>query len=267
MDIVVPPTVFGANTLPESLRDMGSVCISASLEVFPDPPYFDIWSVEQVHRVAAALDETAIRIYAIHVPFGDAVDLSSASREAVENGLGHAERVIELCQQFEARFAVIHPGHILGEGADESARYRQAARSLKALAPRAAGAGVVLAVENLPPNHVGSAFDRVVDLVAEVGSAAVGVCLDTGHANLYSPPQRPCAAAEHLVWIHAHDNHGQTDEHLMPGLGTVDWSQFRADLDAIGFANPIMLECRPAEDMTVQGMIDRFFELTGYEPS
>jgi len=103
--------------------------------------------------------------------------------------------------------------------------------------------------------------------VAEVGSPAVGVCFDTGHANLYSPPQRPCAAGKHLVWIHAYDNRGQRDEHLMPGLGTVDWSQFRADLDAVGYSNPIMLECRPAEDMTVQGMIDRFFELTGYEPS
>jgi len=41
--------------------------------------------------------------------------------------------------------------------------------------------------------------------------------------------------SRHLRMVHAHDNHGQGDEHLAPGAGNIDWDRVLTELDRTGF--------------------------------
>jgi sugar phosphate isomerase/epimerase len=42
--------------------------------------------------------------------------------------------------------------------------------------------------------------------------------------------------------IHAHDNHGNGDEHLAPGNGNIDWNRLLTELDRTGFRGGFILE-------------------------
>ena len=49
--------------------------------------------------------------------------------------------------------------------------------------------------------------------------------------------------------VHAHDNHGRSDEHLAPGAGFIDWNRVLTELDQTGFHGGIILELSHMNDM------------------
>ena len=51
-----------------------------------------------------------------------------------------------------------------------------------------------------------------------------GICVDLGHANVYGGVVEELkSATKHLLYIHASDNSGTADAHLVPGEGNVPW--------------------------------------------
>jgi sugar phosphate isomerase/epimerase len=90
-------------------------------------------------------------------------------------------------------------------------------------------------VENVFDNHTSVAFPHEVsDLFKIADSAQVRFTLDTGHAQLYG-----ClfdmldTVGEHLAFTHIHDNDGSTDQHYVPGHGTINWIRFMRRLDVL----------------------------------
>lgn len=67
--------------------------------------------------------------------------------------------------------------------------------------------------------------ELLVDIVKAVGDARLGLCLDVGHANTVvsqTPPLDWLAPMQPwLRHVHLHDNHGELDEHLPPGAGSM----------------------------------------------
>lgn len=51
----------------------------------------------------------------------------------------------------------------------------------------------------------------------------VGICFDTGHANLLDAPGMLSIMGHRVITTHVHDNHGSGDEHLFPFQGSIDW--------------------------------------------
>jgi sugar phosphate isomerase/epimerase len=44
--------------------------------------------------------------------------------------------------------------------------------------------------------------------------------------------------------VHASDNHGERDDHLIPGRGSIDWEDVLAELRDIDFRGPFTVELR-----------------------
>jgi len=66
------------------------------------------------------------------------------------------------------------------------------------------------------------------EVARHVRHPAFGLCLDLGHAHCYSAI--PLAEwirtfGSDLKHVHIHDNHGQNDEHLAPGHGTIPYDE------------------------------------------
>lgn len=110
--------------------------------------------------------------------------------------------------------------------------------------------GVRAGIENLfypvigAPDALGRFLERCPD--------GVGVLLDSGHVNLVLPrdwcPHASMAEfvealAAPVIEVHLHDNHGETDEHLMPGQGTADLHGMLDAVFASGLEGPITIEC------------------------
>ena len=72
----------------------------------------------------------------------------------------------------------------------------------------------------------------------------VGICYDFGHANLTggSHRQNLNAIGKRLKAVHVQDNHGQSDEHLLPFFGSIDWEQAMLGLAESGYTGDLTFE-------------------------
>ncbi len=106
-------------------------------------------------------------------------------------------------------------------------------------------------VRILVENFVNFDSSRCREFIAETACENIGIVFDIGHAH-----HTPLDAAEEigvcrdmLASVHVHDNHGPAtgDEHLPPGLGTVDWPAALWALNEVGYRYPFMMEVFPRE--------------------
>jgi sugar phosphate isomerase/epimerase len=73
----------------------------------------------------------------------------------------------------------------------------------------------------------------------------VGVCLDLGHAHIEENALSAVReAGPRLIHVHASDNRGEKDEHLVPGKGAIPWDDVAKALRKTGFDGPFTVEIR-----------------------
>lgn len=73
----------------------------------------------------------------------------------------------------------------------------------------------------------------------------IGMILDLGHSVIRSPyplDELPCRIPFHIYEIHISDNHGENDEHLPPGEGTINFAALWRGLERKGFDGVVTLE-------------------------
>ncbi|MBI3948692.1 MAG: sugar phosphate isomerase/epimerase [Armatimonadetes bacterium] len=164
---------------------------------------------------------------------------------------------------------VFEPG-TLGGGFDAAHLARTKQRNLDwfgALLPDAAQSGVGLALENnadLSSRERGtrrsfcSTPAELVDLVDTFATPRVGICWDTGHAHLQRLDQGPAirALGQRLKVLHIQDNNGDSDQHLLPFNGTVDWRAVMGALRNIGYPGTLSFEVHASIRLLPDGLRD-----------
>jgi len=110
-------------------------------------------------------------------------------------------------------------------------------------------AGQLLLLENLYEDRP----EILLETIRRIGSDSMKVCLDVGHVNLYS--QVPAVRwievlGSNLACLHLNDNNGETDEHLPPGEGTVDYPGLFAALARFADPPDLALEVESDEHFT-----------------
>ncbi|MGC9530350.1 MAG: sugar phosphate isomerase/epimerase family protein [Candidatus Bipolaricaulaceae bacterium] len=198
-------------------------------------------------RARRALADAGLRA-SLHAPIHD-LNLASPNVRAAAVALGELVDAVDLAADLGAELVVFHPGGVPREyvglpGAYEGA-WRRLEYALEVALPRAARRGVRLALENKQrgrgrdlvitgPEHR-RALDRFESLWA---------CLDLGHLHTVGGDVAAHleALGDRLAHVHLHDNHGERDEHLGLGQGTVPWRQGLAALAGAGYAGPVVLE-------------------------
>jgi sugar phosphate isomerase/epimerase len=164
---------------------------------------------------------------------------------------------------------VVYHALALGEGPGPSAVLAAEARSLAGLASIAERVGVMIAIENLAPLYpepetLSATPIMLRGLLLRIGSPAISICLDLGHAHVIADLRHTglealCDPVLELVSVfHLHDNLGarrrrpgrelgvdplRLDLHLPPGRGTLPWDRV-APMLAAGEA-PLVLEIHP----------------------
>ncbi len=143
--------------------------------------------------------------------------------------------------------------------------------ALRRFAARAEQVGTTIAVENLSPVYptptalLSHAPLFVRDFVRRIGSPAVGMALDIGHAHVTAQLQGAAlvdvlaATRDDVVLFHVHDNLGvrrgpgtppgtlplRLDLHMAPGRGTVPWRALAPLLR--DHPAPLLMEIAPAQ--------------------
>jgi len=127
-------------------------------------------------------------------------------------------------------------------------------RIVRELAIHAEKKQMMIAVENLSRDIVANycrTIDNLKRIINGAGQPNVGICIDTGHANIsgLKSSEMILEAGDLLIETHFNDNFGWlcednaiNDIHRPPGIGTVDWLQVVDALDRIGYEKPIIFE-------------------------
>jgi sugar phosphate isomerase/epimerase len=183
--------------------------------------------------------------FSVHAPFAD-INIASPSKTMLKASMKRLKKSMQYAQDLDTYLWVFHPGSKSGISAFyPGADWQQNLKSIQVLEESATNLGLKIAMENLPEkyNFLMKTPEDFSRFYKETGLENIGIVLDTGHANLEGQIQRFLQnLPKKIEHIHISDNHGETDEHLGLGDGSIDWQEFFKMLNAIGFSGTILTE-------------------------
>jgi sugar phosphate isomerase/epimerase len=120
--------------------------------------------------------------------------------------------------------------------------------SLEHLKVASKGNGVQLLLENIP-NELGTP-ERLVQFL-QYTRLNVKICFDTGHAHMKQGFHSAFEVLRpYIASTHVHDNRGESDDHLMPFEGNIDWTEAVRDLRRGEGKFPTLFEVRDHQPAT-----------------
>lgn len=199
----------------------------------------------RLQRIRRAAEEAGVQIVQMHGRLFNLCDQDS------EENIAAAHRSLRRAGALGVKWVVLHPGSDKLAGADPEVLAWTRQRNLSVFRDflkTAEEAGTGIAIENMIGSSYGGRFGAttadIIWLVDELQSDRVGICWDTGHAELSKIAQGPAlrAIGQRLVALHIADNDGLQDRHWAPLRGQVPWKEVLAALRDIGYAGPFNLE-------------------------
>ncbi len=188
---------------------------------------FELVYQDDARRLEQVMRDVNLQTPGMHGAFGGQYDMNTSPGIARRAIPMHQDLMIH-ASQLGVKTYVVHPG-ARSSIHSQSHLWDNVRRTLDALVPVAEKCNVTIALENLPPQYIGSDVDSLVRFVKEYDSPYVRLCFDSGHANMCADP---VAILKHMapytVTMHLHDNFKDSDAHLSPGEGNIDWSALSA---------------------------------------
>jgi sugar phosphate isomerase/epimerase len=208
-----------------------------AIEIFAARQHFDYTSKSHVKETALWFAANPVEPFSMHMPlFGDTemgrsgaptVNVVHPEKSRRIDAMDEIKRALEAAEEMPLRYLVLH----LGEREDSwSPRtLEHAMTAIEHLQAFSRPLGVKLLLENLT-NEVTEA-PNLMEILRIGHFKDVGICLDTGHAHMGTGVAAAIAELKPLIrTAHIHDNHGQKDEHLWPGDGSIAWADTMQEL-------------------------------------
>ena len=230
-----------------------------------------LYSVHEMLRIREWCDEFALCVKGLHASGGekysDLKDYTSPDDFTRLAGVELLRNRVDLAHILNAEAIVIHlvPSwqRIEQEEGYLDGFLRPVLRSFDELEPYCKTRKIKICVENHSgrPDLNCRLFDA---LYERYDKDFMGLCFDTGHANLHCK-ENHVEYAEHysdrLFMIHIHDNHGEKDDHILPFDGTFDWESFARVLASSPYRFPIVMESEFGEEGDDTAWLDKAFEI------
>ena len=158
----------------------------------------------------------------------------------------------EAAALLEVNHFVMHPGPedaSIEDPQQHIERLKHTTESLFLIAEHCQRLGIRCVLENKLPHLVFARIDDLVFILDATVMINVGICLDTGHAQVaHTLANMTTILAPFLCMVHAHDNRSHSDEHLPPGDGGIDWMQLVSGLRSAQFNGAVILEIASSGD-------------------
>lgn len=175
----------------------------------------------------------------VHAPFRIPV-IYDASSEMYHLSMGSMKCVLDIAADLGGDTVIVHAmNQEFPEDIATTPYLEQLIEAYTVLVSYARERGVKVAVENIDEPYsfpiLQTLFDQVDGLT---------FCFDTGHAQKYKVwDQYIPRYIGKISALHIHDNHGEIDEHLIPGDGIIDFGDLCSRLDMAGYNGYLGVEC------------------------
>jgi len=249
MDFSLSTHLFVFRELDESIVSLFPQFGFSFAELWAMPPHFPYGDPGASEKIASLLARHEVRVASLHAPLYPDVrsykkdrwySLSSEDEQHRRLSVGATAAAGTWLARNGGGTLVLHTGFPVENWYPK--RWGAFLGSLNELLVEVPG-NVRFAVENtpLPSGRV----EIIMDIADRYPADRVGACIDLGHANIEGGVQKAIReSAPRLIHVHASDNHGERDDHLVPGRGSIDWKEVFAGLRAIGFTGPFTVELR-----------------------
>lgn len=194
------------------------------------------WTDGQVEELAALKREQGIE-WTIHAPI-TGCNPAAAEVRARDASMELLLRTLRIADKLACPYVVLHPGERasgsggFGPASAETAEEAERVEGFLREALQATrGSNVVIALENVPPypGLLGVEASFLKELADRLADPRIGICYDVGHAHMTgSCLEGLKLLLPYVAALHLSDNHGQRDEHLALGAGTVPLAEVRA---------------------------------------
>lgn len=220
-----------------------------AIELFCQKEHFDYTDRGRTREFAAWFREHPGVLHSMHSPIYSESDYGrhmAPPVNVVDNekrlrvaAMDEIKRAIEFAELAPFRFLIQHLG--VGKERWDPHKLEFAITAIEHLRFFAKPLGVTLLLENID-NEVATP-DRLQEIVNMAHFDDVGFCFDIGHAHFGLGVRASFNAMQDKIRsTHLHDNHGERDEHLWIGEGTIDWEEAMGLLRTAPHVPAILLE-------------------------
>jgi len=240
----------------ERLKERGISYVELSCEHLSDLKKREdfIARAKVLNEVLNSLEIKPIQVHAI---YGD-IDLRLASNNQSErdSAFNEMKNWIELCSLLGAEVLVVHTARI--NNAETNMSFIEMNEKLKyinidvfsQLSHFAKDYGVKIAVENRLENMFGSRPRDLIEIVEGSDPDYIGICFDTGHANVNKLNLLEFIeiTKNYLIASHIHDNDGWHDLHFPPLVGNINWPELFKEFSLV-YKKPLIFEIAGYRDL------------------
>jgi sugar phosphate isomerase/epimerase len=168
-------------------------------------------------------------------------DIAPADDAEYAKAMEDMKRWVDLFNALGIEAGVLHVGGqtLASLGWDDERILARRAQAVREVAEHARGGVTQICLENLTHAMGYADANDAKRVLAAVDMPNVGVCLDTGHANIsgVSCSEFIRELGPELKALHIADNLGKNDDHILPyGRGTVPWPEVMKALREVGYA-------------------------------
>ena len=206
-----------------------------AIELFCQKEHFDYTDRARVRELASWFHEHPGVLHSMHSPIysepdygrhmAPAVNLVDNDKRQRVSAMDEAKRAIDFAEHAPLSFLVQHLG--VSKEKWEPRKMEYAITALEHLRVFAKPLGVTVLLENIA-NEI-TTPDRLQEIVSTAHFEDVGFCFDIGHAHFGQGVRQSFETMQDKIRsTHLHDNHGERDEHLWIGEGTIDWEEAMA---------------------------------------
>lgn len=205
-------------------------------EVYMDSSHLESAAPEDLEEIKNEFASNGLTV-TMHGPYID-LNPGSANEEKRRSTADRYRQVFDAIKYLRPKNVVLHGGYNEKKFHGNIGLWlEQSLKTWPEFVKRAEEYGTVIAVENI--------FDRTPDALAAlmeaVESPNFGICIDSGHLNVFSKVDIEDwfeLLGDRIAEVHLHDNHGKNDEHLPLGEGAIDFKLFFTLLKKYG-NNPV----------------------------
>ncbi|MFA6713737.1 MAG: sugar phosphate isomerase/epimerase family protein [Victivallales bacterium] len=232
---------------------------------------------DRLRALKRLADDLNIRIWQVHGPYGSCDLVSVSEKQRIKN-LDVYKSWIDYARELQAGTLIIHPGgrNDLCSSRDIMFIKEKNADSLARLARHSGAGELKLAIENLPgkcmeapdaSSMFGNRIEDLLELLAMVADARLGICIDTGHANIEN---WDIAAAirktgDKLIATHLQENNGVYDMHMLPfslrpQWSRMNWLEIFGAFNDIAYPYPLIGECANSSGEYPLWLLDKYLK-------
>lgn len=242
------------------LSNVGSL-LDRQLKIKYDDAFWEI-KIDSIKRI---LDEVGIKVWSIHMPFSEAIDLSTLNEESRETVVNAHLQLFQILKPLKPSIILFHPSYYLGKD-ERDDRIKQLVKSVSILNREIGEVNhTQLVVENMlgPELSIGNRERPLLRTVEECVTVfdlfpkAVGLAVDMCHImNSELLIER---FGSRVKTVHVSDGDGKSEAHYLPcnELGNNNWNLIFAALDKINYNGVFMYECKYSDERELKECYDQ----------